>query len=646
MTNGRRLDLRAAAALLLLGYVAGGCGHQSFPVSEVTENGTGMPLLDLVERASSGTVSPLSVGEYFDGAEVAGDGWSAPQFVDAAGLAYAWATGRSATVRLDVGNRAVGWLHLRCMAAPSDSGTTQTMSVTVGGAEVGVVDLAAAGFDVHSFRLPADAAARGVMQVSLAFAYTAPAVAYLSAPSGALAARPDVAAACDYLAVTAGREPPEAPQALRLFEYGALGDRLLQPAGSEVAFRFTVPLEARLEFGVREDAGAANGASALRAAAAIRRTGRPDEVFFDEAVSPVGTARWQADLSSIAGADVELVLRVAGGDARRRAEWIRPRLHGDPGDTDVTTNVVLIVADTLRADYLGSYGGEARTPNLDALAASGVRFRRAYSHAPMTVPSHSSMFTSLLPTEHAVLNNGYVLGDLHLTLPELLHGSGYRHTAAFISLGVLRSRFGVAQGFTEYHESFGDDWWKTAEEVNAELVPWLEQAPPEPFFLWAHYSDPHAPYAAPGRGFPTIRIHPGQAEPVTAILRGQTTRFRADVPADGLELSFSSSERPPPSVRITNLRASDPRVTAACASRCRESLVGRSTRDFRLDVPGSIRLSNAADTAVPVQVVLQASDRRRRRRSVVATVRRSSTSISKSASCWPRFARRARPRTR
>ena len=75
------------------------------------------------------------------------------------------------------------------------------------------------------------------------------------------------------------------------------------------------------------------------------------------------------------------------------------------GGADLTTNVLLVVVDTLRADHVGSYGGRARTPNMDALARSGVRFERAYSHIPLTGPSHASLFTSLLPRAHGVRNN-------------------------------------------------------------------------------------------------------------------------------------------------------------------------------------------------------------------------------------------------
>ena len=219
------------------------------------------------------------------------------------------------------------------------------------------------------------------------------------------------------------------------------------------------------------------------------------------------------------------------------------------------------------------------------------------------------MFTSLLPTEHGVLNNGYVLGALHVTLPELLRGAGYRHTAAFISLGVLRSGFGIAQGFTEYHQRFGRDWWKTAEEINAEVVPWLERSPPEPFFLWAHYSDPHSPYAAPDRELPTMRIRAGEEPPVTPVLNGRQVHLPVEVPPDGLELVFSSPDRPAPSARLAGLQSADPRIVATCATRCDEIPVGRSSVHYALDAGGSLHLQNPTGSTVSTTIVFQASDR-------------------------------------
>lgn len=615
VTSPPQAVLRIAILLSVVGSLAVGCTRSNVSVSEASGTDTGDLLLDLVDRAGAATVRLSHAGQHFDapGDDAALEGWSAPQHVSGTDLSFAWATDRRATVRLVLHDPASRRLHLRCQAVPSDANATQAMTVMVDEVEVGVAELTASRFEVRSFDLPAESAARGAVDISLAFAYLAPPVVYAPPardPSAADGGRPEVAAACDYVAVTTTSEPPATWQTPRLLdEYEAREDRLAQPAGSEVAFALTVPAAARLEYGVRASAGSPRaGASDLRAEVSIRRRGHADDVFFREDVGDDAT-RWQADLALLAGEDVELVFRILGdSETHRVAEWITPRIYGDPGETDTTTNVVLIVADTLRADHLGSYGGQVRTPNLDALAASGVRFENAYSHAPMTVPSHSSMFTSLLPTEHGVLNNGYVLGDLHVTMAELLRGPGYRHTAAFISLGVLRSHFGVAQGFDEYHQRFGRDWWKTGEEINAEVVPWLEQSPPGPFFLWAHYSDPHSPYAAPDRELPTMQIQAGEGTPVPAELNGRRVRLRVSVPPGGLELDFSSSERPSPSARLAGFRSSDPRVTAACASGCEAIPVGRSSVNYEVEMPGRVLLHNPTDSTLPTDVFFQASD--------------------------------------
>ena len=618
MTSLRPALLRIAGAVFLVSSLVAGCTRSDVVVSEASPSAGDGVLLDFVKRGATATVRLSHAGQHFDTAsEDAGlEGWSAPQIVPEADLSFAWATDRRATVRMDLHDPESGWLHLRCQAAASDTGATQAVTVAVDGSEVGVAELTASRFEVHSFDLPADAAARGVIEVSLDFAYLATPVVYTAPAPGIFGdtggGRPEVAAACDYITVTGTSEPPELWQTPRLLdEYEARDDRLAQPAGSEVVFALTVPAAARLEYGVRGNTGSTPaGAPDLRAEVSIRRRGLADDIFFRDVLTDDEPTRWQADLSSLAGEEVELIFGLDGGDeAYRGAEWLSPRLYGDPGEMDTTTNVVLIVADTLRADHLGSYGGAVRTPNLDALAASGVRFENAYSHAPMTVPSHSSMFTSLLPTEHGVLNNGYVLGDLHVTLPELLRGRGYRHTAAFISLGVLRSNFGIAQGFDEYHQRFGRDWWKTGEQINAEVVPWLQRSPPGPFFLWAHYSDPHAPYAAPDTELPTVRIQAGEESPVTSELNGRQIRLSVTVPPGGVDLAFTSPDRPPPGAQLAGFRSIDARVTAACASRCEEIPIGRSSVQYGVDVPGSLRLQNAADSTLRTTVSFQASDR-------------------------------------
>ncbi len=213
--------------------------------------------------------------------------------------------------------------------------------------------------------------------------------------------------------------------------------------------------------------------------------------------------------------------RIPGGRGRLRRWFNRAALGlmvvsvavviggcaAEPSNDEVEIRrVILVVVDTLRGDHLGCAGGPVATPNLDALAARGVRFSLARTHIPITGPSHSSLFTGLLPSEHGVLNNTQVLAEDLLTLPELLRAQGMK-TAAFISLGVLREEFGLNQGFENFDQAFKLSWQRNAGEVNNVLLPWLRTLDDsEPFFLWAHYSDPHGSYAAPGRPYSWCRV--------------------------------------------------------------------------------------------------------------------------------------------
>jgi arylsulfatase A-like enzyme len=118
-------------------------------------------------------------------------------------------------------------------------------------------------------------------------------------------------------------------------------------------------------------------------------------------------------------------------------------------------NVLLISIDTLRADRLGSYGyTAAATPTLDALAARGLRFTKASTVTPLTLPAHTSLLTGLFPTKHGVRDNGGFYVDAGLiTVAERLREAGYR-TGAFVASFVLDSRWGLDQGFDTYFDDF------------------------------------------------------------------------------------------------------------------------------------------------------------------------------------------------
>jgi arylsulfatase A-like enzyme/Tfp pilus assembly protein PilF len=177
----------------------------------------------------------------------------------------------------------------------------------------------------------------------------------------------------------------------------------------------------------------------------------------------------------------------------------RPEALAKPG-----SNVLLITLDTTRADHMGYAGhAAARTPNLDRLAAGGVRCEAAYSPVPLTLPAHCSLLSGLYPPAHKVRNNGtYFLPGPVLTLAEILGRRGYR-TSAFVSSFVLDSRFGLDQGFTVYDDDFGHGRAKTytsqrdAAAVFAAFSGWLAGHDEGRFFSWVHFFDPHAPYDPP-----------------------------------------------------------------------------------------------------------------------------------------------------
>ncbi len=128
-----------------------------------------------------------------------------------------------------------------------------------------------------------------------------------------------------------------------------------------------------------------------------------------------------------------------------------------PAAPAIRPNVLLITLDTTRADRLGSYGySGASTPNLDRLAAAGVRFNRALSSAPLTLPAHASVMTGRHPYTHGVRNNGhFTLAADVPTLAAAFEAAGYE-TAAFVSSFVLDRQFGLARGFTRYDDALDE----------------------------------------------------------------------------------------------------------------------------------------------------------------------------------------------
>ncbi|RMD86041.1 MAG: hypothetical protein D6815_00630 [Candidatus Dadabacteria bacterium] len=190
-------------------------------------------------------------------------------------------------------------------------------------------------------------------------------------------------------------------------------------------------------------------------------------------------------------------------------------------------NVVLIIADTLRADHVGAYGlRQVATPAIDALAADGILFERTYADSSWTRPSIATILTSLYPSSHQVMHKTDLLPDEVETLAEALKAAGYS-TAGFVTNINVAPSFHFEQGFDSYDylapdfffgatdsgsklslysgmrlirerflskKKYVNHYYQDARTVNGETLPWLDRASGRPFFVLIHYMDPHDPY--------------------------------------------------------------------------------------------------------------------------------------------------------
>jgi arylsulfatase A-like enzyme/Flp pilus assembly protein TadD len=192
--------------------------------------------------------------------------------------------------------------------------------------------------------------------------------------------------------------------------------------------------------------------------------------------------------------------------------WRAPGALAPPAAAPpASPNILLVTLDTTRADRLGSYGyAAAATPHLDRLARDGVRFERALSTAPLTLPAHASLLTGRQPFTHGVRNNGhFVLPDDVPTLATALASRGYE-TAAFVSSFVLDRQFGLARGFGRYDDGLDEvppgpfvslELERRGDRTRAAVQEWLRARGrhdgARPYLLWVHLYDAHEPYAPP-----------------------------------------------------------------------------------------------------------------------------------------------------
>jgi choline-sulfatase len=189
--------------------------------------------------------------------------------------------------------------------------------------------------------------------------------------------------------------------------------------------------------------------------------------------------------------------------------------------------VILISIDTLRADHLSAYGyRKIHTPNIDALARGGTLFGDISTQIPLTLPSHTSLFTSTYPFQNGIEENAERVLPGAVTLAGVLRAQGYR-TAAFVGSVLLDRRLGLDQGFEVYDSPFNLDL-AAAENPYAVRVrrdgalvfraarQWLDENRGRPVFLFVHLFDLHEPYGQPAR--PGVSGYDSQIEYVDTLI--------------------------------------------------------------------------------------------------------------------------------
>jgi len=307
---------------------------------------------------------------------------------------------------------------------------------------------------------------------------------------------------------------------------------LVAPSPSSVEYDMQVPLGGVLRVGTAVATDATSGKHTERLAVRFRvrvngeilwervwdsdRKGRHQRHWFDDEV----------DLARYGGHDVVVTLEaesLAGNTGVGQPAWSRvqlvrrARVSRQEASLDAP-NVLLLVVDTLRSDRLGSYGASpTRTPNTDALAATGTVFRRTWAQAPWTLPSVTTILTGRYPRAHGVVGrsadfgrpaglatdegNWAYLADTIPTIASLARRAGVSTVGVTSNLLISREN-NLARGFETFVElpvSPMPVQWARATAVHGAFSQWLAVNNQYRFFAYLHYMEPHDPYVpAPG----------------------------------------------------------------------------------------------------------------------------------------------------
>ncbi|MBI1787772.1 MAG: sulfatase [Acidobacteria bacterium] len=276
---------------------------------------------------------------------------------------------------------------------------------------------------------------------------------------------------------------------------------------SSVAFEVLVPAGGRLHVGLGLAEKDKPVTFRIRAGASVlfSRTVNSADLWEDAAV----------DLSSFAGRRIKLAFETQSAHPGAVGLWANPLLTTRLEKNRF--NVLIYMIDTLRADHTSLYGyARDTTPFLKKLGDRGVVFDDCHAQATWTKASTASLFTSVYSFTHGIINDYDLIPRGAATLAEQLRAAGYV-TASMVANPFAGKTTGLQRGF-DYMMEFpvvhrfrteAADRGTDSAALNQALAGWLEKHRDEPFFLYAHATDPHAPYRPPA-GFEEKFANPAE----------------------------------------------------------------------------------------------------------------------------------------
>lgn len=292
---------------------------------------------------------------------------------------------------------------------------------------------------------------------------------------------------------------------------------------STLAYNVSVPKNAQVHFGM----GITAKNNPIRFRVSVE--GSTNELYSKTISDLNGWEDGNVDLSAYAGRNVRLLFRT---DAEREgavALWANPLLTIDTPKP--RPNLLIYLIDTLRADHSSAYGySRDTTPFLKRFGAGGVVFDDCQTQATWTKPSTASLMTSLYSFTHGIVNDADTIPNASTTIAEQLRAAGYV-TASIVSNPFAGTTTGLQRGF-DYMDEYpvvlrnraeAADRGTDSAALNKVLFPWLDRHRNESFFLYAHATDPHAPYRPPA-GFEEKFANPAE----TAEFNKDYARLRTE----------------------------------------------------------------------------------------------------------------------